>query len=176
MLRMAKEQFLEWLKNHKQCIWLVFVVFMYQYISAPLIENAELMGSPLGVLEPYIGLSNNLLLQTVIPVFFLILLSGFPEKYGTSYFSAVRIGRAGYVSSILTEAMGLLLCAAESPVKWIFPLSHGMFSTHFTKYYADEIVPVSYSILYFGGFLLIFYIACSLGIKKVSMTGGEGKV
>ena len=107
MLRMAKEQFLEWLKNHKQCIWLVFVVFMYQYISAPLIENAELMGSPLGVLEPYIGLSNNLLLQTVIPVFFLILLSGFPEKYGTSYFSAVRIGRERWLS---VQIVFLIFC------------------------------------------------------------------
>ena len=108
MFRMAINEYWDWLKNPRQSIWLVIIVVIYQYITNPLVINAEMMNCNIGIFEPYIVLSNDELMQMIIPVFFLLLISDFPGRYGTSYNSIIRIGRDKWLTA---QILFLLMCS-----------------------------------------------------------------
>ena len=108
MFRIAWNQFKDWLFDTKQSIWLIIIVFIYQWIASPLLNNSQLMNEKLGIFEPFIALANNNILQLIIPITFLFLISGFPRRYSYSCGQLTRMGRERWLYSQLTF---LLFCS-----------------------------------------------------------------
>ncbi|HBZ64606.1 MAG TPA: hypothetical protein DEO89_08430 [Lachnospiraceae bacterium] len=72
-------------------------VFAYQFITVPLLQNAERMHASLLVIEPYIALINSNFMILIMPVLFLVLLSDFPRVDANAYFYLVRTGKTNWV-------------------------------------------------------------------------------
>lgn len=72
-------------------------VFAYQFITVPLLRNAERMHASLLVIEPYIALINSNFMILIMPVLFLVLLSDFPRVDANAYFYLVRTGKTNWV-------------------------------------------------------------------------------
>lgn len=72
-------------------------VFAYQFITVPLLQNAEKMHTSLLAIEPYIALLNSNFMILIMPVLFLVLLSDFPRVDANAYFYLVRTGKTNWV-------------------------------------------------------------------------------
>lgn len=109
-LKCAKTDFIKWAFNSRMIILAVLAVFIYICAVQPLKENAELMGKPLNIIEPYIAALNSGSLLLIIPLGFLAISSDFPKIDGSAMFGLVRTGRVNW---FLGELLNLLImCAA----------------------------------------------------------------
>lgn len=79
-------------------------VFAYQFITVPLLQNAEKMHTSLLAIEPYIALLNSNFMILIMPVLFLVLLSDFPRVDANAYFYLVRTGKTNWVIGQLLYA------------------------------------------------------------------------
>ena len=80
----------------------VLLIFINNFAVSPLTNNAELMGEPLNILEPFIAVANSEILILIIPIVFLTLIADYPKVDTNTVFYIVRIGRANwFVGQIL---------------------------------------------------------------------------
>lgn len=115
VLRVAKTEYVKWIRNPKMIILLVMLIFAYDYVILELIEAADKMGEKLQVLEGFIGISNSQLLLMILPIVFVGLMGDFPRVDGNAMFYIHRVGKGNWL-------FGQVLFAAMAAGTYLFAL------------------------------------------------------
>lgn len=89
-------EFVKWVCDARMVIVAVLLIFINNFAVSPLTNNAELMGEPLNILEPFIAVANSEILILIIPIVFLTLIADYPKVDTNTVFYIVRIGRANW--------------------------------------------------------------------------------
>lgn len=106
VFRVAKTEYVKWIRNPKMIILLVMLIFAYDYVILELIEAADKMGEKLQVLEGFIGISNSQLLLMILPIVFVGLMGDFPRVDGNAMFYIHRVGKGNWLfGQVLFAAM-----------------------------------------------------------------------
>lgn len=93
----AKAEYVKWICNPKMLIFVVMFIFAYDMIIDKMLVAAKEMNTQLMVAEPFIAISNSVLLQFVIPSVFLALMGDFPKIDGNSMFYLQRAGKKNWL-------------------------------------------------------------------------------
>ena len=92
----AATEFVKWVCDARMVIVAVLLIFINNFAVSPLTNNAELMGEPLNILEPFIAVANSEILILIIPIVFLTLIADYPKvDTNTVFISFVSAGRTG---------------------------------------------------------------------------------
>lgn len=75
----------------------VLLIFIYNFAIEPLLKNAEEMGEPLNILEPFIAVANSDAILLIIPLVFLTLIADFPKIDTNTVFYIIRVGRINWL-------------------------------------------------------------------------------
>lgn len=97
VVRVAKNEYIKWISNPKMIIFVVMLIFSYDYVILELIEAAEKMGKNLQILEGFIGISNSQLLLMIIPIVFVGVMGDFPKVDGNAMFYIHRVGKINWL-------------------------------------------------------------------------------
>jgi hypothetical protein len=93
----AKVEFVKWVCDARMIILAVLLIFIKSFAIDPLISNAELMGEPLNILEPFIGVANSGAVLLIIPLVFLTLIADYPKIDTNTVFYIIRVGRLNWL-------------------------------------------------------------------------------
>lgn len=111
------------ISDSRSVLMLVILIVGYQFITMPLLENAELMKIPINCLEPYIAVMNSNFMILLIPIIFLVLMSDFPRIDGNTIFVLQRVGRDNwllgqliYFFLAIVSYLYIILCGMCIPV------------------------------------------------------------
>lgn len=108
----ARSEYVKWLANPRNIIFLVLVVFAKTLAIDPLAKRAAEYGGKMSLLEPFAAIGNSGLLVMLLPAVFLVLMSDFPKFDGNSLFYISRTGKINWL-------FGQLLFALMSIVTYI---------------------------------------------------------
>lgn len=104
--RVAKTEYVKWIRNPKMIILLVMLIFAYDYVILELIEASDKMGEKLQVFEGFIGIANSQLLLMILPIVFVGLMGDFPRVDGNAMFYIHRVGKGNWLlGQVLFAAM-----------------------------------------------------------------------
>lgn len=104
--RVAKNEYIKWIRNPKMIILLVMFIFVYDYVIVELVTAADKMREELQMFEGYIGVSNSQLLLMIIPVVFVGLMGDYPRVDGNALFYIHRVGKVNWlIGQILFSIM-----------------------------------------------------------------------
>ena len=103
--RVAKNEYIKWIRNPKMIILLVMLIFAYDYVIKELIAAADKMGEKLQLFEGFIGISNSQLLLMIIPIVFVGLMGDFPRVDGNALFYIHRAGKMNWLVGQILFAM-----------------------------------------------------------------------
>ena len=106
----AKVEYIKWVCDARMIIIAVLLVFIHSFAIMPLRENAELMGEPLNILEPFIAVANSGAILLIIPLVFMTLISDFPKIDTNTVF---YISRTGRISWLLGQVLKLIFMAVS---------------------------------------------------------------
>lgn len=106
----AKVEYIKWVCDARMIIIAVLLVFIHSFAITPLRENAELMGEPLNILEPFIAVANSGAILLIIPLVFMTLISDFPKIDTNTVF---YISRTGRISWLLGQVLKLIFMAVS---------------------------------------------------------------
>lgn len=95
--RVAKTEYVKWIRNPKMIILLVMQIFAYDYVILELIEASDKMGEKLQVFEGFIGIANSQLLLMILPIVFVGLMGDFPRVDGNAMFYIHRVGKGNWL-------------------------------------------------------------------------------
>lgn len=95
--RVAKTEYVKWIRNPKMIILFVMLIFAYDYVILELIEAADKMGEKLQVFEGFIGISNSQLLLMILPIVFVGLMGDFPRVDGNAMFYIHQVGKGNWL-------------------------------------------------------------------------------
>ena len=120
----AGMEYRKWFSLKKMLILLFSILFLGEYIFSDMARVAEETGLSVNILEPMDLVLSFQFYMLVIPLIFIVLLSGFPDKSGGNIFVMMRVKRriwlAGqFVFGLLAgvTCSGSLLCGKFS-VDW----------------------------------------------------------
>lgn len=143
----AATEFVKWVCDARMVIVAVLLIFINNFAVSPLTNNAELMGEPLNILEPFIAVANSEILILIIPIVFLTLIADYPKVDTNTVFYIVRIGRANwFVGQILKLVFMIISYLAVIFLGTVLPmLSKGFWyngwsnvATGFVKMFPDR--------------------------------------
>ena len=270
-ISVAKVEYVKWVCDARMIILAVLLIFIYSFAIEPLLENAELMGEPLNVLEPFIAIANSGAILLIIPLVFLTLIADFPKIDTNTVFYIIRVGRVNWLvgqimklvfmavsflaviflgavvpvfskgfwyngwsnvavdfastfpeqsgnfgvqllpenlynqlpifsaavqsyllvfaylmiiglillsfSLIKQKTLGFVLCGAiisigtalcsiKTNLMWLTPMANSIIWLHYTKYYRQPVVPMSFSIAYLCIFIAVLIVFCGIAISR----------
>ncbi|SDB58889.1 hypothetical protein SAMN02910317_03105 [Ruminococcaceae bacterium FB2012] len=93
----ARTEFIKWVCDARMIILGVLVIFIYTFAIEPLLKNAEEMGEPLNMLEPFIAIANSGAILLIISLVFLTLIADFPKIDTNTVFYIIRVGRMNWL-------------------------------------------------------------------------------
>lgn len=140
-------EFVKWVCDARMVIVAVLLIFINNFAVSPLTNNAELMGEPLNILEPFIAVANSEILILIIPIVFLTLIADYPKVDTNTVFYIVRIGRANwFVGQVLKLVFMIVSYLAVIFIGTVLPmLSKGFWyngwsnvATGFVKMFHDR--------------------------------------
>lgn len=140
-------EFVKWVCDARMVIVAVLLIFINNFAVSQLTNNAELMGEPLNILEPFIAVVNSEILILIIPIVFLTLIADYPKVDTNTVFYIVRIGRANwFVGQILKLVFMIISYLAVIFLGTVLPmLSKGFWyngwsnvATGFVKMFPDR--------------------------------------
>lgn len=105
----ARMEYSLWLTNPRMSILLVLLVLIHSMVIQPLAQAGEQIGERFHLLEPLTALCNSTLILLILPIGFLILMSGFPRMDRGFLLQLYRVGRLNWV---LGELLYLCMAAA----------------------------------------------------------------
>lgn len=108
----ARNEYIKWLTNPRNIVFLVLVVFAKTLAIDPLAKRAAEYGGKMSLLEPFAAIGNSGLLVMLLPAVYLVLMSDFPKFDGNSMFYISRTGKMNWL-------FGQLLFALMSIVTYI---------------------------------------------------------
>lgn len=111
------------ISDSRSVLVLIILIVGYQFITIPLLDNAELMKIPINCLEPYIAMMNSNFMILLVPIVFLVLMSDFPRIDGNTIFVLQRVGRDNwllgqliYFFLAIVSYLCVILCGMCIPV------------------------------------------------------------
>lgn len=107
---LAKIEYIKWITDARMVMIAVLLIFIYTFAVKPLLTNAELMGEPLNVLEPFIAVANSGTILLILPLSFMTLISDFPRIDTNTVFYIYRVGRKNW---LLGQIMKLILMSVS---------------------------------------------------------------
>ena len=140
-------EFVKWVCDARMVIVAVLLIFINNFAVSQLTNNAELMGEPLNILEPFIAVANSEILILIIPIVFLTLIADYPKVDTNTVFYIVRIGRANwFVGQVLKLVFMIVSYLAVIFLGTVLPmLSKGFWyngwsnvATGFVKMFPDR--------------------------------------
>lgn len=140
-------EFVKWVCDARMVIVAVLLIFINNFAVSPLTNNAELMGEPLNILEPFIAVANSEILILIIPIVFLTLIADYPKVDTNTVFYIVRIGRVNwFVGQVLKLVFMIVSYLAVIFLGTVLPmLSKGFWyngwsnvATGFVKMFPDR--------------------------------------
>jgi hypothetical protein len=75
----AKLEYIKLIMDPRMILIVAALVFAYQFITVPLLQNAAMMGKPINVYEPFVALLNSNFMILLVPAVFLAIMSDFQE-------------------------------------------------------------------------------------------------
>lgn len=105
----ARAEFIKWVCDARMIILGVLLIFIYSFAIEPLKSNAELMGEPLNILEPFIAIANSGAILLIIPLVFLTLIADFPKIDTNTVFYIMRVGRLNWLFGQLLKLIFMAL-------------------------------------------------------------------
>ena len=105
----ARAEFIKWICDARMIILGVLLIFIYSFAIEPLKSNAELMGEPLNILEPFIAIANSGAILLIIPLVFLTLIADFPKIDTNTVFYIMRVGRLNWLFGQLLKLVFMAL-------------------------------------------------------------------
>jgi hypothetical protein len=109
-LSCAKTEYFKWVCDARMIILCVMEIFIYSFAIEPLLKNAEEMGEPLNILEPFIAVANSDAILLIIPLVFLTLIADFPKIDTNTVFYIIRVGRVNW---LLGQIIKLVMMAVS---------------------------------------------------------------
>lgn len=106
----AITEFTKWICDARMIILGVLLIFIYNFAIEPLLANAQLMGEPLNILEPFIAVANSGAILLIIPLVFLTLIADFPKIDTNTVFYIIRVGRVNW---LLGQIIKLVMMAVS---------------------------------------------------------------
>lgn len=97
IINVAKTEYVKWIYNPRMILFMMLIVFMYDYIIEEMLKSADKMDKMLMVFEPFIAMANSQLLIMVIPAVFIVLISDFPKTDGNTMFYISRVGKNNWM-------------------------------------------------------------------------------
>ena len=73
----AKMEYIKLIMDPRMILIVAALVFAYQFITVPLLQNAAMMGKPINVYEPFVALLNSNFMILLVPAVFLAIMSDF---------------------------------------------------------------------------------------------------
>lgn len=108
-LRIAKTEYIKWLRNPRMLIGGILVIVIYTLAVVPLLERAQKMGIPMNIFEPIIAVGNSGMLVLLLPSVFLILQSDYPVVEPNSLMYLSRTGKKAWlIGQILFSLMSIV--------------------------------------------------------------------
>lgn len=107
---LAKIEYIKWITDARMVMIAVLLIFIYTLAVKPLLTNAELMGEPLNVLEPFVAVANSGTILLILPLSFMTLIADFPRIDTNTVFYIYRVGRKSW---LLGQIMKLILMSVS---------------------------------------------------------------
>ncbi len=83
--------------NPRMTILPVLFVLIYDYVIKELVSEANLIGTKINVVEPFVAISNSYMLMLIIPVVYMAIMGDFPRVDGNSIYYLMRTGRRNWL-------------------------------------------------------------------------------
>lgn len=106
----ARTEYIKWICDARMIILGVLLIFIFDFVIQPLLNNAEEMGEPLNMLEPFIAISNSGMILLIIPLVFMTLIADFPKIDTNTVFYIIRVGRINW---LLGQIIKLVMMAVS---------------------------------------------------------------
>ena len=105
----AKMEYIKLIMDPRMILIVAALVFAYQFITVPLLQNAAMMGKPINVYEPFVALLNSNFMILLVPAVFLAIMSDYPRIDGNTLFVVQRAGKGNwFFGQILYAQMSIL--------------------------------------------------------------------
>lgn len=113
----AFAEYVRWLFNSRQILFVCFLYFANSYVIDPLLEHAKRMEETINIFEPFIAIGNNNGLIFILPALFLVLISDFPHLDENALLYIHRCGKREWflaqmlsgIWRIFTYLIGILM-------------------------------------------------------------------
>ena len=89
----AKMEYIKLIMDPRMILIVAALVFAYQFITVPLLQNAAMMGKPINVYEPFVALLNSNFMILLVPAVFLAIMSDYPRIDGKYTFCCAEGGK-----------------------------------------------------------------------------------
>lgn len=134
----TKYELKEILHKSKILLILFFVVILYESILFPINEICNTTGFSIGVFEPFILICSRSTNTILIPILYILLISGFPYCMN-SYFHIMRTGKRAWVyGEMLFIVLSSMLFLIVLFIGCILPvMSHLSFSNRWSSFMTD---------------------------------------
>lgn len=119
ILQVARGEFRLFVINSKIIVVLFAIIYISESLMEPVRRLCEASGLKLSFMEPYLLLTDVASYNLVIPLVFLILMSGFPSRQSFNYFSLIRISRMQWL-------LGEMLFVCAAAVSYILLILFGL--------------------------------------------------
>lgn len=115
----AKMEYSKLVMDPRIILIVAALVFAYQLITVPLLQNATMMGKPIHVYEPFVALLNSNFMILLLPAVFLAIMSDYPRIDGNTLFVMQRAGKGNWF-------LGQILYAQISIISYLLIMFVGM--------------------------------------------------
>ena len=115
-LGIAFSEYIKWLKNDKQIIFLFTLICLYMFSVTPMKDYIAMFGEPVNALEPYLTFITNVFCVPVITLTFAVLMIDFPDISANATFVLIRAGRAKWYRS----QVGFVIISAVTMLAALF--------------------------------------------------------
>lgn len=101
IIKMMKSEYAGWIIHSRILLLPCVFILIYSFVTKNLLAYGDRMGTPVNLLEPFIGVCNSPQLLGLIPIVFLVLISDFPRVDNNMIYKIFRTGRRRWVISQL---------------------------------------------------------------------------
>ena len=81
-------------------------------------------------------------------------------------FSLVKHKTVGFVLCGAVISLGTAFCSIKTTLMWAMPMANSIIWLHYTKYFREPIMPMSFSISYLAIFISVLLAFCFIAIRK----------
>lgn len=126
VVSVANTEYQKWLRNPRNLVVGVLLLFSYTLATQTLLEHAAKYGESIHVLEPFIAVGNSGLLVLLIPCVYLIMISDYPVVNGHSLLFIRRCGRINWILGHLLFLVFSILTYLGSLLVFLMLFSQGV--------------------------------------------------